>query len=70
MVCVDTSFVISLERRQRLALEKLQKLEATNDLVYTTAITAAEIYPGAYVARDSACRQRDLPHYPIPGLMK
>lgn len=54
MVCADTSFIISLERRETAALEKIRQLEMSGDLLCTTAITAAELYRGAYGSREKA----------------
>ncbi|MDE1862689.1 MAG: hypothetical protein KGI33_07245 [Thaumarchaeota archaeon] len=43
---MDTSFVISLERREKAAIEKIQNLEMAGDLLCTTAVTVAELYRG------------------------
>lgn len=60
MVCADTSFIISLERREKVALEKIQQLEASGDLLYTTAVTVAELYRGAYSSREKAKALREV----------
>lgn len=55
MVCVDTSFIVALERRKQTAIEKMKQLE--EEEVYTAAISAVELYAGAY---DSKERTRAL----------
>lgn len=52
MVCADTSFLVALERNDGKALEKLQRLEESGETVYTTTVTVAEYYRGAYGAKD------------------
>lgn len=52
MVCVDTNFLIALERGDKNALEKMQKLVDGGDIVYVTAVTVAEFYRGAYGSKD------------------
>ena len=59
MVCVDTSFLVALERRDKDALEKMQELEDGGELVYATAVTVAEYYRGAYGAKDRPRALRD-----------
>ena len=52
MVCVDTSFLIALERREASAIEKMNELADHGETIYTTAVNVAEYYSGAYGARD------------------
>ena len=60
MVCVDTSFIISLERREKAALEKIHQLEVAGDLLYTTAVTVAELYRGAYSSRERTAALKEI----------
>ena len=60
MVCVDTSFLVALERRDNGALEKLRELADRGDVVFITAISVAECYRGAYGSRDRAKALRDV----------
>ena len=46
MVCLDTSFFVDLLRVNPDAVNKL--LEFRGDIIYTTTITLAELYRGAY----------------------
>jgi len=59
MVCVDTSFLVALERRDSMALEKLQEFERNGEVIYTTAITVTEFYRGAYASKDKTRSLRD-----------
>lgn len=59
MVCADTNFLVSLEKRDKAALAKLQELESRDDPVYSTVITVAEFFKGANGARDRAKALRD-----------
>jgi len=59
MVCVDTSFLVALERRDSMALEKLQEFERNGEVIYTTAITVTEFYRGAYASKDKTRALRD-----------
>ena len=52
MVCADTSFIIALERRELAAIEKMKQLEEEGEVVYTTAVSVAELYSGAYGSKD------------------
>jgi tRNA(fMet)-specific endonuclease VapC len=60
MVCVDTSFIVAIERRQCGALKKLQGLADRGEVVYTTAVSVAECYRGAYGSKDKARALRDV----------
>lgn len=48
MVCVDTSFLIALIRRDREAEKKLETYVADEAKLSTTPITACELFKGAY----------------------
>lgn len=48
MVCLDTSFIIALLRRDERALAKLEEYTATQTRLTTTPITACELFKGAY----------------------
>lgn len=55
MVCADTDFLIDLGRGSQKAFDKLQELEERGEnTFFTTAITVAELYCGAYRAKDRA----------------
>ena len=60
MVCVDTSFIIAIERQDHAALEKLQKLADSGEVLYTTAISVAECYRGAYGSKDKTDALREV----------
>jgi predicted nucleic acid-binding protein len=60
MVCVDTSFIIAIERQDHAALEKLQKLADSGEVLYTTAISVAECYRGAYGSKDKTVALREV----------
>jgi tRNA(fMet)-specific endonuclease VapC len=72
MVCVDTSFLIALERRDNRAIEKMQEFEHDGEVVYTTTITVAECYRGAYGSKDKTKALKDtkglLDHFAILDL--
>jgi len=51
MVCLDTSFIIALMRRDRNAEEKLKEYLARDMKLSTTPITACELFKGAYRSR-------------------
>lgn len=55
MVCLDTSFIIDLFRKNPAAEEKLQLFLERDERITTTPITVAELYKGAY----SSKRKRD-----------
>jgi tRNA(fMet)-specific endonuclease VapC len=59
MVCVDTSFIVALERREPSALQKMQELEDKDEAVYTTSVTVAELYRGAYGSKDRTRTLKD-----------
>ena len=52
LVCVDTSFLVALERRDGGALEKLRVLADLGEVVFISAVSVAECYRGAYGFRD------------------
>ena len=51
MVCLDTSFLVDLVRGSPAAEKKLQYYLDRNEPLTTTAISAAELYEGAYSIR-------------------
>ena len=57
MVCLDTSFIIALLRRDERALAKLEEYTATQTRLTTTPITACELFKGAY---KSPKREKEL----------
>lgn len=60
MVCADTSFIIALERREQAAIDRMKQLEEGREVVYTTAISVAELYLGAYnSSKDKAKALKD-----------
>ncbi|MFZ0513307.1 MAG: type II toxin-antitoxin system VapC family toxin [Candidatus Nitrosopolaris sp.] len=50
MACLDTNFIIDLIRNDSDALEKLRSL--SGEPICTTAISAAELYRGAWKSND------------------
>lgn len=52
MVCVDTDFMVDLDRGRPKAFDKLQQLEAAGEAVFITAITVAELYNGAHRSKN------------------
>ncbi|MEM3711957.1 MAG: type II toxin-antitoxin system VapC family toxin [Thermoproteota archaeon] len=48
MVCLDTSFIIALIRRDPAAEKKLEEYIRNNARISTTYITACELFKGAY----------------------
>lgn len=52
MVCADTDFIIDLGRGSEKAFDKLEELGASGGSIFTTSITVAELYHGAYKAKD------------------
>lgn len=60
MVCVDTSFLVALERRDKGALEKMRELEDAGEVVHATAVTVAEYYRGAYGSKDRVRALKDV----------
>lgn len=60
MVCADTSFIIALERREQAAIDRMKQLEEEREVVYTTTISVAELYLGAYnSSKDKAKALKD-----------
>ena len=57
MVCLDTSFLVDLIRENPSAEKKLQYYRNRNEPLTTTAISAAELFEGAYSTR---ARKSDL----------
>jgi predicted nucleic acid-binding protein len=57
MVCLDTSFIIALMRRDERAQAKLEEYTASETRLTTTPITACELFKGAY---KSTKREREL----------
>jgi predicted nucleic acid-binding protein len=57
MVCLDTSFIIALMRRDERALVKLEEYTASETRLTTTPITACELFKGAY---RSTKREKEL----------
>jgi tRNA(fMet)-specific endonuclease VapC len=53
MVCMDTSFLVELLRGKENALRELEKIEDANERITTTPISAAELFEGAYISRNS-----------------
>jgi tRNA(fMet)-specific endonuclease VapC len=57
LVCLDTSFIIALIRRDERALAKLEEYTASETRLTTTPITACELFKGAY---KSSKREKEL----------
>lgn len=57
MVCLDTSFIIALMRRDERALTKLEEYISSDTRLTTTPITACELFKGAY---KSTRREKEL----------
>ncbi len=59
MVCVDTSFLISVIRREPDAETRLESYLAEEEPICTTPICACELFAGAYRSkrRDSAAKK-------------
>jgi len=57
MVCLDTSFLIALMRRDERALAKLEAYTNIETRLTTTPITACELFKGAY---KSTKREKEL----------
>ena len=53
MPLADTSFLVDLMRRDRAALKRFTAFEEQGIALSTTAITAMELYKGAYVSGNS-----------------
>ena len=52
MVCVDTDFIAGLDRRNDKAIARLETLGAGHEPIYTTTVSVAELYHGAYKTND------------------
>ncbi|MGI0019133.1 MAG: type II toxin-antitoxin system VapC family toxin [Nitrososphaera sp.] len=52
MACLDTDFMVGLERGVLQAFAKLESLESEGEAVFITAVTVAELYHGAYRAKN------------------
>jgi predicted nucleic acid-binding protein len=52
MVCLDTSVLVSIIRKNRSALEKLRAESDEGNAVSTTVINLCELYSGAYGSRN------------------
>jgi tRNA(fMet)-specific endonuclease VapC len=59
MVCLDTSFIIALIRRDQKAERKLEEYVRSGARLSTTPITACELFKGAYKSkkRDAEVRK-------------
>jgi tRNA(fMet)-specific endonuclease VapC len=53
LVCLDTSFLVGLIRRDGPALATLERIEDEGLRVTTTPISACELFEGAYGSRQS-----------------
>ncbi len=53
MPVADTSFIVDLMRRDHDALRLYDEYERQGIALYTTAITAMELYKGAYASKNS-----------------
>ncbi len=51
LVCLDTSFLVSLIRRDQSALDELKKIESEGQKITTTPISACELFEGAYKSK-------------------
>ena len=54
MVCLDTSVLVALLRKDRAALERLTSEVEGGGAVSTTVISLCEMYSGAYGSKDPA----------------
>ena len=52
MVCLDTSILVALLRRDETALDKLAREEEKGRIISTTVMNLCELYAGAYGARE------------------
>ena len=52
MVCLDTSVLVAILRKEKKAVEKLREEVAKGTDVYTTLINLCELYKGAFRSRD------------------
>jgi predicted nucleic acid-binding protein len=54
LVCLDTSFLVDLIRRDQSALAELKRIESDeNSALTTTPISACELYEGAYKSKSA-----------------
>lgn len=58
MPVADTSFVIDLMRRDRGALALFEQYEEQGTALQTTAVTALELYKGAFIAGNENNREK------------
>jgi tRNA(fMet)-specific endonuclease VapC len=54
LVCVDTNFLIDLAKKDKAARAKMDEMLRNNESVYTTTISLAEYFAGAYGSKDKA----------------
>lgn len=54
MVCLDTSFIIALLRREDNAEKELERVTVQNQRLSTTPITVCELFKGVYRSKNSA----------------
>lgn len=52
MVCLDTDFLMDLNRKDQKAISKMGEFVENNELVYTTIINVAEYYVGAHRSKN------------------
>lgn len=64
MVCLDTSFIVALIRRDPKAEKKLEDYVASEAKLSTTPITACELFKGAYRSK-----RRDMEVRKIRGIL-
>lgn len=60
MVCLDTSFIIDLFRKNPAAEEKLLLFLEREERLSTTPITVAELYKGAYASKSKRQEVRKI----------
>lgn len=63
MVCLDTSFLVALVRHDEAALRKLKEVEEEGLKITTTAISACEMFHGAYKSsrvEESVAKTREI----------
>lgn len=48
MVCLDTDFLIELARKDAKARARIEQLEDSGELIYTTTVNMAEFYSGVH----------------------
>ena len=63
MVCLDTSFLIALIRRDNDAEEKLELYTRANEEITTTPICASELYSGAYRSQKKETEVKKVKEY-------